>query len=261
MTAHSLLEARALTVAIGGKTICRDLSLRLDAGECWALLGLNGAGKTTLIHTLAGVRPPQGGSVWLEGDAMIALRRRDVARKLGLLPQDSFDAFDTTVRETVLIGRHPHLPRWSWWQWENERDEGIADEALAAVELKELAARRVSTLSGGERERLAIATVLAQQPRVFLLDEPTSHLDTHRQLSLLALFAHKAKTEARTVLMSLHDANLAARFCNRVLMLFDDGTFSAGPAAEVLQVETLSRLYRHAMREIDAGDSWLFVPV
>jgi iron complex transport system ATP-binding protein len=261
MSPHPLLEARALTVAIGGKTICRDLSLHLDAGDCWALLGLNGAGKTTLIHTLAGVRSPHAGSVWLEGEEMAALRRRDIARKLGLLPQDSFDAFDTTVRETVLIGRHPHLPRWSWWQWENEQDQGIADEALAAVELKELAARRVSTLSGGERERLAIATVLTQQPRVFLLDEPTSHLDTHRQLSLLGLFAHKAKTEACTVLMSLHDANLASRFCNRVLMLFEDGSFSAGPAAAVLRADTLSRLYRHAMREVVAGDVRLFVPV
>jgi iron complex transport system ATP-binding protein len=261
MTAHPLLEARALTVAIGGKTICRDLSLRLDTGDCWALLGLNGAGKTTLIHTLAGVRPAQGGSVWLQGSALTALRRRDIARVLGLLPQDSFDAFDTTVRESVLVGRHPHLPRWSWWQWESASDEAVADEVLAAVELTELAARRVSTLSGGERERLGIATVLAQQPRVFLLDEPTSHLDTHRQLSLLALFAHKSKAEACTVLMSLHDANLAARFCNHVLLLFDDGSFSAGPAAEVLQAETLSRLYRHAMREVDAGDARLFVPV
>jgi len=164
------------------------------------------------------------------------------------------------VIETVLIGRHPHLPRWGWWQWESADDERIAQAALAAVELDGLTQRRVSTLSGGERERLAIATVLTQQPRVYLLDEPTSHLDTHRQLAVLELFARSAAAEARTVFMSLHDASLAARYCTHALLLFDGGEVAAGPAPEVLSADTLSRLYRHPMREISAGSSRLFVP-
>jgi iron complex transport system ATP-binding protein len=260
VSGRPLLETRVLSVSIGGKSICHELSLQFNATECWAILGLNGAGKTTLIHTLAGVRPALAGSVWLDGAELEAQPRRDIARKLGLLAQDSYDAFDTTVLETALAGRHPHLPRWGWWQWEGAADEQIAQMALDAVELGGLAQRRVSTLSGGERERLAIAAVLAQQPRVFLLDEPTSHLDTHRQLAMLELFAHKAGADACTVLMSLHDASLAARFCTHALLLFDDGEVSAGPAAEVLSAEALSRLYRHPMREIRDGASRLFIP-
>jgi iron complex transport system ATP-binding protein len=255
------LESRGLTVSIGGKSICSDLSLGFNAGECWAILGLNGAGKTTLIHTLAGVRPAQGGSVWLDGAALTEQPRIEVARKLGLLAQDTFDAFDTTVLETALIGRHPHLARWGWWQWEGDDDERIANEAIAGVGLDGFAQRSVSTLSGGERERLAIAAVLTQQPKVFLLDEPTSHLDTHRQLAVLELFARKAKAETCTVLMSLHDASLAARYCTHALLLFDDGETAAGPVSEILAAETLSRLYRHTMREINSEGLRLFVPV
>jgi iron complex transport system ATP-binding protein len=258
--AHPLLESRALAVSIGGKTICSDLSLRFNAAECWAILGLNGAGKTTLIHTLAGIRPAAAGSVWLDGAPLEAQPRREIARKLGLLAQDSYDAFDATVLETVLIGRHPHLPRWGWWQWETALDERIAQDALATVELETLAQRNVSSLSGGERERLAIAAVLTQQPHVYLLDEPTSHLDTHRQLAVLGLFARKAAAEACSVLMSLHDASLAARFCTHALLLFDDGDVAAGPAADVLNADALTRLYRHAMREIRVENLRLFIP-
>jgi iron complex transport system ATP-binding protein len=256
----AVLEARDLSVSIGGKSICSDLSQGFNGGECWAILGLNGAGKTTLIHTLAGVRPAQGGSVWLDGAALTEQPRIEIARKLGLLAQDTFDAFDTTVLETALTGRHPHLARWGWWQWEGDNDERIAAEALLAVGLESFAQRRVSTLSGGERERLAIAAVLTQQPKVFLLDEPTSHLDTHRQLAALELFAHKARRDACAVLMSLHDASLAARYCTHALLLFDDGETAAGPVSEILGAETLSRLYRHTMREINSEGLRLFVP-
>lgn len=254
------LAARALTVRIGGRTLCRDFTQAFDSAQCWAVLGLNGAGKTTLIHTLAGVRRPDSGEILLHGDPLHAISRRDIAQRLALLAQDSFDAFDSSVLETALIGRHPHTPRWRWMQWESLEDVEVARSALAAVDLDELAMRRVSTLSGGERERLSIAAILTQEPRVILLDEPTSHLDAHHQVAVLELFARKASAEARTVVMSLHDASLAARYCTHALLMFMDGETSAGPIAEVLGAESLTRLYRHTIREINAGGLRLFVP-
>jgi len=251
------LEAAGLGVEIGGKAICRALSLAFGAAQCWAVLGLNGAGKTTLLHTLAGLRPAQQGEVRLDGRPLARMARRAVAQRVALLAQDVVDAFDGTVLETALIGRHPHLAR---WQWEDAADVRVAMAALAEVGLDGLAARRVSTLSGGECERLAIAAVLAQQPRVWLLDEPTSHLDAHHQLLVLELFARRAADERKTVVMSLHDASLAARFCTHALLLFDGGETLAGPAADVLGEATLSRLIRHPVREVAAGGLRLFVP-
>jgi iron complex transport system ATP-binding protein len=258
MGAAPALETKNLSVSIGGKTICRDLSASFAAGECWAVLGLNGAGKTTLLHTLAGVRAAQSGEVLLNGVPLARQARRTVAKKLGLLVQDSSDAFDSSVLESTLVGRHPHIS--GWWQREDASDELIAQQALAAVDLAGLAPRRVSSLSGGERERLAIAAILAQQPRVFLLDEPTSHLDTHHQLAVLELFARKCRDEACTVLMSLHDASLATRFCSHALLMFNGGEVVAGPAAQVLNATALSRLYDHSMREISDQGLRLFVP-
>ncbi len=258
MDATPVLETRNLAVSIGGKSICRALDARFGAGECWAVLGLNGAGKTTLLHTLAGVRAAQTGEVLLDGVALARQARREVAKKLGLLVQDPSDAFDSSVLESALVGRHPHLSR--WWQREDAGDQLIAQQALAAVDLAGLAPRRVSSLSGGERERLAIAAILAQQPRVFLLDEPTSHLDTHHQLAVLGLFARKSSGEACTVLMSLHDASLAARFCTHALLMFEGGEVITGKAADVLNAAVLSRLYDHPMREIRDQGLRLFVP-
>jgi iron complex transport system ATP-binding protein len=251
------LETVGLGIEIGGRTICRSLSLSFGAAQCWAVLGLNGAGKTTLLHTLAGVRPPQSGEVRLDGRSLARTPRRVIARSIGLLAQDLLDAFDGTVLETTLIGRHPHLSR---WHWEGAEDARIAMAALAEVDLDGLAARRVSTLSGGECERLAIAAVLAQQPRVWLLDEPTSHLDAHHQLLVLDLFACRAAEQGRTVVMSLHDASLAARYCTHALLLFEGGEALAGAAASVLTEASLTRLYRHPIREIAADGLRLFVP-
>jgi iron complex transport system ATP-binding protein len=251
------LETVELGIEIGGKAICRSLSLAFGAAQCWAVLGLNGAGKTTLLHTLAGVRPPQSGEVRLDGRSLAATRRRVIAQSIGLLAQDMLDAFDGTVLETALIGRHPHLSR---WHWEGAEDARIAMAALAEVGLESLSARRVSTLSGGECERLAIAAVLAQQPRVWLLDEPTSHLDAHHQLLVLDLFSRRAAEGGRTIVMSLHDASLAARYCTHALLLFEGGEVLAGGVAAVLTEESLTRLYRHPIRELAADGLRLFVP-
>jgi iron complex transport system ATP-binding protein len=235
----SLLAARDLEVAIAGHQICAGLDLQVEAGERWAILGRNGAGKTTLLHTLAGLRAPLSGSIELCGRPLATLPRREAARIRGLLPQDDADAFPATVLDTVLVGRHPHLAR---WQWEGPDDIRIARDALAAADMAETEARDVVTLSGGERRRVALAALLAQQPRLFLLDEPASHLDLAHQLAVLDRLARLVREESKGLVMVVHDVNLALRYCDRALLL-SEGQAVAGSAEELLTPQRLSELY------------------
>ena len=229
--------------------------MQFAPGEVVAVLGCNGSGKTLTLHTLAGLRAPQDGAVLLDGTPLGHLSRRAVALRLGLLAQDLEDAFVTTALEMVLLGRHPHL---GMWQWETAEDERIAREALAAVNLGEFADRRTDTLSGGEQRRVAVAALLAQRPGIFLLDEPTNHLDPHHQVGVLNLFREMAR-KGGTVITTLHDPTLAARFADRVLLLFGDGRWNAGPVSDTLTAESLSTLYDSPMIELEKDGRRVFV--
>jgi len=249
------LAARDVSVRAGARELVRALSVQFAPGELVAILGRNGSGKTLTLHTLAGLRAPAAGEVVLDGLALKRLKRRAVALRLGLLPQDLEDGFVTTALETVLIGRHPHL---ALWQWESAQDERLAREALACVDMSGFATRRTDTLSGGEQRRVAVAALLAQQPQVFLLDEPTNHLDPHHQLAVLGLFRRLADS-GRTVITTLHDPTLAARFADRVLLLPGDGRWSLGPVATTLTAAALSELYAAAIIELREGPRRVFV--
>ncbi|HEX8009747.1 MAG TPA: ABC transporter ATP-binding protein [Casimicrobiaceae bacterium] len=256
MTVRPLLAARALAVAIAGHRVCSGLDLAVAPGERWAILGRNGAGKTTLLHTLAGLRAPAAGAIEIDGRALSTLPRRELARLRGVLPQDDSDAFPATVLETVLVGRHPHLSR---WQWEGADDIRIAREALAASDMGGTEARDVRTLSGGERRRVALAALLAQQPRLFLLDEPSSHLDLSHQLALLDRLTAAVRTDGRALVMALHDVNLALRYCDQALLLCD-GEALAGPAQALLTAERLSALYGVPLRAVAGPRGAVFAP-
>jgi len=251
----STLSARQVTVQVGSRALVSELSATFASGERVAVLGRNGSGKTLTLHTLAGLRPPARGEVCLDGTGIARLSRREVALRVGLLAQDVEDAFVTTALESVLVSRHPHLAP---WQWETAEDERIASEALRALDLADCAGRRTSTLSGGEQRRLAIAALLAQDPDIFLLDEPTNHLDPRHQLAVLELFSRLAGT-GRTVIAALHDPTLAARFADRVLLLFGDGRWQAGAAGEVLTAPSLSELYDSPMIELHSAGRRVFV--
>ncbi len=194
----------------------------------------------------------------LDGAPLDGLRRRDIARRLGILLQDSEDPFPATVLETALIGRHPHIEP---WRWESPDDHARAQAALAEVGLAQMAERPVDTLSGGERRRLALATLLAQDPAVHLLDEPSNHLDLHHQIDLLGRLCRRVTADGGTLVMALHDVNLAARLCDHAALIFDDGEIRHGPTAELLQPERLSRLYHHPIRAIEAEGQRFFLPV
>ena len=251
------LDIRELVIDVPGRRDGRALTLSVEPGQVWGVLGPNGAGKTTLLHTLAGLRGPRAGQVLIDGRPLAALGRRQVARKLGLVFQDRHDGFPATVRETALIGRHPWL---SAWQMEGGEDLRLAEAALERLDVAHLAERLVSTLSGGERQRLALATVLTQAPHIWLADEPTNHLDLHHQSAVMALLAEQA-AEGRAVMMCLHDLNLAARWCDHLLLLYPDGEACWGPARDMLVPAALERLYgqRLATAEIDGAP--VFVPV
>ncbi|MCK9382277.1 MAG: ABC transporter ATP-binding protein [Sulfuritalea sp.] len=255
-----LLEAIQLEVNIGGHRICRNLDWRVDAGESWAILGRNGAGKSTLLATTAGLRSQHSGRLSVAGLALphasAGAAARAMARVRGYLSQHQIDPFASTVMESVLVGRHPHLGR---WDWESADDRRIAGAALTEVDLGGFAEREVQTLSGGERQRLAVAQLLAQEPLLYLLDEPLTHLDLSHQVAVMELFARRAAAGAAIVAV-LHDPGFAARYCRQALLLFGDGECLAGAADEVITATNLTRLYGHPLRELRAdGDRW-FVP-
>jgi iron complex transport system ATP-binding protein len=252
-----LLAAQGLTVSIAGITVCRDLDLVIEAGERWCLLGRNGAGKTTLLHTLAGLHHPDSGSLSLAGGDLFGTAHKTRARQVGLLPQDHTDAFPATVLETVLTGRHPWL---GMLQWEGEDDYRIARNALAMVELGDMEARSVATLSGGERRRLGIATLMAQDPQLLLLDEPSNHLDIHQQVRMLDLIRQQATARNKALCVVMHDLNLATRCCDKFLLLFGDGSSAQGSAASVLTPEKLQQLYRHPLYRIEGPSGPVWIP-
>ena len=255
--ATPLLEARGLTVSAGGRSLVTDLDLELWPGEALAVLGPNGVGKTLTLQTLAGLRAPAAGEVRVAGRPIAAWPRRMLAQQLGLLPQGTEDPFPATVMEEALIGRHPHL---GFWQWESPQDQDIARRALVEVDLGGLEDRPLDTLSGGERRRLAVATLLVQDPGVWLVDEPTNHLDPQHRLGVMRLLAARA-AQARAVVVTLHDVNLAAGWCARCLLLFGDGTWQLGPAAEVLSEAAVSRLYHMDIRRVEFEGRALFLPL
>jgi iron complex transport system ATP-binding protein len=249
------LLARDVEVSVSARRLVAGFSLEFIPGEFVAILGRNGTGKTLTLHTLAGLRRPQAGGVYLDGMPMESLSRRTVALRLGLLAQDVEESFVTSALEAVLVGRHPHL---KLWQWETAQDERIARAALTAVDLEGFAARRTDTLSGGELRRVAVAALLAQEPSLFLLDEPSNHLDPAHQLGILRLFRELCAA-GRTVIATLHDPTVAARFADRVVLLHGDGRWSAGAARELLTAEKLSELYLSPMLEVQRDGRRIFV--
>ncbi|MDZ7853478.1 MAG: ABC transporter ATP-binding protein [Halomonas sp.] len=253
----SRLETQGLVIDVPGRDGGDPLDLAVLPGQVWGVLGPNGAGKTTLLHTLAGLRTPRRGRVEVDGVPLSRLGRRRLAQCLGLVFQEHHDGFPATVEETALIGRHPWL---SPWQMETAEDLALAHHALARLDLVALGGRQVATLSGGERQRLAIATLLAQSPGVWLADEPTNHLDLHHQVAVMRLLAEQA-AGGSAVMICLHDLNLAARWCDHLLLLYPNGEACWGPAASMLVPEVLERLYGQRLASAEVEGSRVFVAV
>lgn len=242
-----LLETRQLNIRAGGRMLVEDLTLAVRGGEFMVILGRNGCGKSLTLHALAGLGKGSSGDIRLAGASLSELSRRQIARRLGLLPQDREEALALTAFESVLIGRHPHLP---FWQRESAADLDIVRRALARLQLADCADRLLPSLSGGEQRRTGMAALLAQQPVIYLVDEPTNHLDPHHQIEILGLLRELSDAGA-AVIAALHDPTLAARFADSALLLYGDGRWRAGPAASALNAADLSALYLTPIAEIE----------
>ena len=234
-----MLRATDLSFAYE-RPVLDGVSLHVERGHIVGLLGPNGAGKTTLIRMLAGLLTPQAGTVWLDGRPIGEYGRRAVARRLALVPQDTHAAFDFTVLDMLLMGRYPHVGRFTL---EGPDDVAIAREALAATGTASLERRSFATLSGGERQRVVIASALAQASDVLLLDEPTASLDLAYQLEIARLLRRLNRERGTTIVLSTHDLNLAASVCDRLALMRAGRVLAHGTTADTLTPDAIAQAY------------------
>ena len=253
----TVLECKHLELQIGEVEVAANLDLKLAPGEFWGLLGPNGIGKTTLLKCLAGLSVPASGQILLESRDLNTLPRKLVARHIGMLQQHTIYVFDSSVMQTVLTGRHPHL---AYWEREGPNDLEKAHEALHAVELDGFAGRSVTGLSGGEARRLAFAALLVQDPEVMLLDEPTNHLDLRHQVQIMGMIRNRIRQGEYSAIAALHDINLAARYCSHILMLLGNGNWEAGPRETMLNETNLEKLYGCPVEMIQGKNGARFHP-
>ena len=233
------VDAHAVSFSVEAKTLLDRVDMRAERGQFVGLIGPNGAGKSTLLRTLSGVLRHQEGAVWLEGADLAAMPARDVAAMLALVPQIAPYTQGFTAFELVLMGRYPHLGR---FQVEGQGDDRIAREAMRLTETDQFEQRTLETLSGGERQRVFLARALAQQPRILLLDEPTSNLDILHQLTILGL-VRRLVDDGLTAIAAIHDLNLAARYCDRLVLISNGAVVTEGAPEEVLTPETIESAF------------------
>jgi iron complex transport system ATP-binding protein len=233
------LRFERVGVRLGGVEVLRGVDLAVAPGEVVGLLGRNGAGKTTLLRTATRVIAPDAGSVQVDGDPVTALSRRELARRVAVVPQETHVPFPFRVAEVVLMGRTPHLGAFAF---ESLADLERAHQALERMGVAHLADRSILEVSGGERQLVMVARALVQDPRALLFDEPTAFLDLAHRVQVLGAVRELAR-DGRAALVVTHDLTLAARFCDRLALLTEGRVLAAGPPAQVLDPQRLLQAY------------------
>lgn len=249
------LSLNAVSIHINNKIICENLNLQIAPGMIWGVLGPNGSGKTTLLHSLAGLLPLASGKILLDEQPLSLLPRKLIAQYIGILLQDFNPLFPQTIWDYCLAGRYPHL---NYLKKESQVDKEITLAALQAMQLEHAKERVITQLSGGEKRRLAIASLLTQNPAIYLLDEPTNHLDISQQILVLNHFQQLVRNKPVSVIMALHDINLAHQFCDSILMLLPNGKVLHGATENMLTSNLLSELYQHPMDKITYENNTFF---
>ncbi|MEU5451484.1 MULTISPECIES: ABC transporter ATP-binding protein [Streptomyces] len=253
------LAARGVTVGYGDRTVIDGLDVTIPPGVITTIIGPNGCGKSTLLRTLSRLLRPTGGTVVLDGEDIGRLRTRDVAKKLGLLPQAPVAPDGLTVADLVARGRHPHQ---SWLrQWSSD-DADVVRRALAMTGVADLAERPVDSLSGGQRQRVWISMTLAQGTDLLLLDEPTTYLDLAHAIDVLDL-VDDLHESGRTVVMVLHDLNLATRYSDHLVVMRAGAVLAQGHPGDVITAELLHEAFGLRARVVEdpVGDRPLIVPI
>jgi iron complex transport system ATP-binding protein len=235
------LEIQSLTGGYNTTPIVKDVNLSLQTGEWLSLVGANGSGKSTFLKLLSRILSPQSGAVLLDGKVIHTQPANLVAQQLALLPQQQTVPAGLTVRQLVSLGRTPHQP---WWQWELSSEDGLkVDIAIQKTGLESFRDRPVENLSGGERQRAFLALALAQEPKVLLLDEPTTYLDINYQLQLLELLKDLNQQQNLTIVTVLHELNLAARYSNRIALFKQGNLWGVGTPPEVLTPTAINQVF------------------
>jgi iron complex transport system ATP-binding protein len=244
------LVIERLSVQYGQVPVLSDISFSLAQGEVLCIIGPNGSGKSTLIKTIAGILDPHSGSISLDGTDLKKISRNEVAKKIGYVPQDFQVLVSTTVLETIILGRRPHV-QWSLTHYDLERIEA----AMEMLNITLMSEKMLTQLSGGERQRVFIARTIAQEPEIFLFDEPTSALDIRHQIEVFTMVRHISENQKRSVLVAVHDLNFAYHYADRVMLINKGRIVGIGTADEVMTGENIISVYGVPMQFIttDAG--------
>jgi len=237
---RELLKTSGLSYGVNGKIIVEDVSFEIKRNEFLGIVGPNGAGKSTLLRLLARIINPTGGRILLDGENISGYEAKELYKKISFLPQTSYFDFPLSVLEVVLTGRYPYL---GILESESKEDIKRAEDCLSLVDLEGFSRRKVTTLSGGEQQRVSIARVLAQGTDFIFLDEPSSHLDIHHKFALMELLESLAQ-EGKGVVAVLHDLDLASKFCERILVLENGRVAALGEPSRVLSEKLLSSVFK-----------------
>ena len=235
-----MISLRQVSFSYSDTPVLHHIDLVVEKGEMVALLGPNGSGKTTLIKLLSGVLRPTAGEVHLDGSILSRLKRREVAQRVAVVPQQFSMPFAFTLREVVLLGRTPFH---SLFSDEGERDHRVVQQAIERIGIAALKERFFNELSGGERQKAILAMTLAQEPKILLLDEPTAHLDINHQVEILDLVKRLNREQGVTVIGAMHDLNMAALYFDRLLLLKEGRIFADGTPEKVLTAETIKEVF------------------
>ena len=254
------LEANSINLSYGKKTIINDLDIKIPKGEVTILIGANGSGKSTLLRALARLMKPDNGQIILDGENIFKLPTKEVAKNLSILPQNPNAPEGMTVFQLVKQGRYPYQSLFQQW---SKEDEKVVNKALQETKMVELKDRTVDSLSGGQRQRAWIAMTLAQNTEIILLDEPTTYLDLAHQVEILDLLDELNKNEDRTIVMVLHDLNLAFRYADHIVAIRDKEIYAEGKPYEVVTPEMVRNVFGMKCRIINdpVSDTPLCVPI
>jgi iron complex transport system ATP-binding protein len=234
------LTIGGVDVSYGSVDILKDVNFSVESGQFLGILGPNGSGKTTLLKSISRVLKPKRGSILVGDKDIYEMKSVDVAKQLAVVPQETPMTFDFTALEVVLMGRNPHMTR---FKMEGKNDLEIAKHAMEITRTWEFADRSVTELSGGERQRVIIARALTQEPKILLLDEPTTHLDISNQLEIMDLIKHLCETRKLLIVAVFHDFNLAARYCDSIILLKDGKIVALGKADDTLTSKNVKKVF------------------